>query len=147
MAYLPPAPTPQVQACLARAHARYDAPVLLLRAILAVEGGRAGTESRNANGTQDLGWAQINTSWLPVLRKAGITKADLLYDPCVNIGVSAWILRLNFQQYGNWRQAIEAYNAGNELQLGRNYAQHVVSIWDGLWRARNNDRLAASNPG
>lgn len=135
---LPAGPTPRVQACIARAHARYDTPALLLRAILAVEGGGAGVASQNANGTQDLGWAQINTSWLPRLRETGITRADLLYDPCVNIGVSAWILRRNYQQYGNWFQAIEAYNAGNALALGHAYALRVVTLWTRMWRLKTN---------
>lgn len=123
-----------MQVCLARAHARYDTPVLLLRAILAVEGGGAGVVGHNPNGTQDLGWAQINSSWMPVLHKTGITTADLLHDPCVNIGVAAWLLRLNFQRYGNWFQAVEAYNAGNKLGRGKAYAQKVTSIWTALWR-------------
>lgn len=135
MPYLPPVPTPRIQACLQWAHARYDTPVLLLRAILAVEGGHAGVISRNVNGTQDLGWAQINTSWMPLLRRTGISRADLLYNPCVNIGVSAWLLRLNYQQYGNWFNAIEAYNAGNELWKGRAYAVKVDRLWSGMWRA------------
>ena len=140
---VPPAPPAGIQACISRAHARYDTPEFLLRAILAVEGGGAGIVSPNANGTADLGWAQINSTWLPTLKRVGITRASLLYDPCVNVGVSAWILRNNYMQYGNWFQAIEAYNAGNRLELGSGYATRVVAIWTQLWRTRP---VAASGP-
>ena len=129
-----PAPPAGIQACISRAHTRYDTPEFLLRAILAVEGGAAGVASPNANGTVDLGWAQINSTWLPALRRVGITRGALLYNPCVNIGVSAWILRNNYARYGNWFQAIEAYNAGNRLSLGSGYATRVVAIWTQLWR-------------
>lgn len=67
----------------------------------------------NKNNTYDIGLMQINTIWLPQLRKYGISKADL-FDPCTNIHVGAWILSGLIQRHGlNW-DAIGRYNGGGQ---------------------------------
>lgn len=65
----------------------------------------------NSDGTRDLGLMQINTFWLPHLRKFNISEQDL-FDPCTNIHVGAWILAQNIQQFGNNWIAVGAYNVG-----------------------------------
>jgi len=120
---------PAIHTCVAEASQRYEIPHALLYSVIKVEGGKAGTISKNRNGTADLGWAQINTVWLPTLKKYGISKQDLLYDPCVNIGISAWILRKNYARYYNWVDAISAYNSGYKLKYGRKYARKVIVMW------------------
>jgi hypothetical protein len=56
------------------------------------QGGHVGQISWNRNGSYDIGPAQVNSTWLPTLEKAGITKAELLNNGCLNIAVGAWIL-------------------------------------------------------
>ena len=84
--------------CVAAAAAVYRLPPAIIASILAVEGGQAGTRSRDADGSEDLGPAQINTVWLDeVAKAAGITRAEadrrLQWDGCFNIRVSGAILR------------------------------------------------------
>jgi hypothetical protein len=65
----------------------------------------------NKNGTYDIGLMQINSAWLPTLKKFGISE-DTLNDPCVNLKVGAWVLANNAKVFGwNWT-AIGAYNVG-----------------------------------
>lgn len=125
----PHVPQEMVQECIAQASHHYGIPKPLIHAVLEVEGGSEGTVHRNNNGTEDLGWAQINTVWLPQLKKYGITRQKLLHDPCVNIGVSAWIMRQNYAQYQDWTSAIAAYNAGSRLKVGMPYARKVIRSW------------------
>ena len=66
---------------------------------------------KNANGTHDIGLMQINSVWLPRLKQYGITR-EMLFDPCVNINVGAWILAQAVRELGyNWN-AIGAYHTG-----------------------------------
>jgi len=53
---------------------------------------------------------QINSSWLPKLRKYGIGVNEL-FDPCTSIQVGAWILAQNIQRLGHSWEAVGAYNS------------------------------------
>ncbi|HCA7081259.1 TPA: lytic transglycosylase domain-containing protein [Citrobacter sedlakii] len=62
--------------------------------------------------SEDVGLMQINSSWFPTLASMGITRNDLLNNPCQNIYVGAWILAKNISSNGvNW-ESVGAYNAG-----------------------------------
>jgi len=116
--------------CIAYTAARYEIPANLLVAILKTEGGRVGMESRNKNGTFDLGPMQINTTWLPVLKEHGITRAMLRDDGCVNVWVGGWILRTGLNSASNWWRGVGRYHSatmrpGRDLNGG--YAQKVWS--------------------
>jgi len=122
-----------VLSCLLISAERYEIPPLLLQSVYEVERGNKGVVSKNRNGTEDLGWMQINTVWLKELKHTGITKEDLINDPCINFGVAAHILRLRFAKYRNWQDAIASYNAGFKLNNGRRYARKVILKWNKLY--------------
>lgn len=135
-------PLTQVQQCIRAAASQYQVPELLLYSILRKENGRVGHVSRNRNGTYDYGPAQINSSHLPVLGKYGITASHLVWSPCINVGVSAWVLRTNYERQGkDWARAIVAYNIGNSrwtpqrYRIGYAYARDVIRIWHEYDRA------------
>lgn len=65
----------------------------------------------NANGSVDIGLMQINSSWLPVLKKYGIDQNTLLSNSCINMQIGAWILRKNIDKLGYGWNAVGAYNA------------------------------------
>lgn len=127
--------------CLEQAAARYQVPERLLWAIISKEGGKPGTQSRNTNGTLDLGPAQVNTSWLPQLTKFGITASHLTYDYCLNVGVSAWILSQQAVRKGDWFKATMAYHLGpnnwtpERTSRGYQYAKDVWGRWELYERA------------
>lgn len=92
---------------------KYSVNPYLLYAIATTESGlRPNIVSKpNSNGSYDIGLMQINSSWLPKLKRMGITEANLLNDSCTNLEVGAWILADNMQRHGNTWTAVGAYNA------------------------------------
>lgn len=98
--------------CFDRAATRHRIPADLLRAIACVESGHdAYAVNRNTDGSVDLGVMQINSWWLPTLRRFGI-EGDHLWDFCTNVHVGAWVLAHNIKIFGLTWRAIGAYNAG-----------------------------------
>ena len=84
---------PLTQECLASVASEYDIHPDILLAILFVEGGTVGENSRaNANGSYDIGLFQINSIHLNKLKGYGITEDQLRNDGCVNARVAAWHL-------------------------------------------------------
>jgi hypothetical protein len=80
------------ESCVAAAAATYHLPISVFVGVLATEHARVGDVSANANGSYDIGPAQINSSWLPELSREGITRQALLNDGCLNIRIGARIL-------------------------------------------------------
>lgn len=131
--------TAQVVQCVADASVRYEVPELLLHAILRKENGRTGQAVRNANGTYDMGLAQINTVWVPHFARYGVKLEHLLYDPCTNLQAAAYILKDNALKFkGDWFKSIVAYNIGPNnwtparYSVGYRYATDVVRYWWGF---------------
>ena len=112
--------------CWREASLRYHVPVDLLFSIAHVESHVEKSPIHwNGDGTYDIGLMQINSSWLPTLRRYGITQKTLLTNACVNLNVGAWILSSDIHRYGlNWR-GVGAYNAGTPY-LQALYARNVA---------------------
>lgn len=103
-------------ACWEQVGARYSINPYLLYAIAKTESGlNAAAIHRNKDGSYDVGMMQINSSWLPILRKYGIDDRQLL-DPCTSIEVGAWILAQNMQRMGNSWNAVGAYNSSKPVE-------------------------------
>lgn len=117
--------------CIDDAAAFQHVNVSLMRGIAQVESGmQPNRVNTNSNGTTDIGLMQINSSWLPVLAREGISEQSL-FDPCTNAYVGAWILSENIRQFGpNWN-AVGAYNAASpdkRLSYARKVYDAVQSI-------------------
>lgn len=104
-------------ACMALVASIYHLPPRVLPAIHAIEGGRVGTVSSNANGTQDLGVMQVNTLWLPALaRYTGLSEAEvrvrLVERACFNIAAAGAILRTHLNETrGDLMRAVGNYHS------------------------------------
>lgn len=83
---------PPTKSCIEAAARHYHVSLKLFRGILRTENGHVGQVHHNHNGSIDIGPAQINSIWLPTLRRHGITKHMLLTNGCLNVQVGAWIL-------------------------------------------------------
>jgi soluble lytic murein transglycosylase-like protein len=115
---------------------RFGISRFLLAAIAEHESGmKPAAVSRNKDGSMDIGLMQINTTWLPTLKKYGIGIPELK-NACVNLHVGAWILANDFAQYGtNWR-AVGAYNAVSEWKRAL-YARKISTRYAAILRHSN----------
>lgn len=109
------APSLEVDACLQAASTKHGIAYPLLRAIAETESSFNPNAVRRpftagGNETTDFGLMQINSGWLPMLAKHGISEKDL-FAPCVSADIGAWILAQNFKSLGVTWEAVGAYNA------------------------------------
>lgn len=83
----------------------------VLKAILKVESsGNPLAINRNANGTVDVGIAQMNSMHFKELAKYNIVP-NQLFDACTAIYVAAWHLAKQIDRWGNTWFAIGAYHS------------------------------------
>ena len=120
------AAAPLAQAfCFDLAQKTYGIAAPLLMAIAEQESGfNPRAVGGNTNGSRDMGLMQINSSWLPLLARHGVSERDL-FDPCTNVMIGAWVLANNVRRHGPTVKALGAYNAASpERQL--RYATAVL---------------------
>ena len=129
--------TPKALAlCLFTAAHTYAVPPSMILGMLKVENGRIGEVRHNANHSSNLGPMQINTVWVPEVVK--YWKVDpqqaiqeLRDDPCMNIGVSAWILSKEYSATGNIYSAVAEFHEDNPEDAlsisGKTYEERVIA--------------------
>lgn len=120
--------------CVVPAALRHGVNPQILRAVLQVESAmRPHVVQRNANGSVDVGMAQINSVHFPELAKWGITPNQLL-DPCVAAHVAAWHLKRGLVRYGNNWFGVAAYHSVTPEHNAR-YQVRVQEalVRSGLW--------------
>ena len=107
----PPQALQSPERCIPAAAQHHRIDPRLLRAVLKVESDlRPWAFGRNANGTVDMGMAQINSIHLPELARHGI-QTQHLFDPCVASYVAAWLLRKNIDRHGLTWRGVAAYHS------------------------------------
>lgn len=106
----------------------------VLRAIVWFESkGDAGAIHRNADGSVDIGQAQINSIHFSTLARYGVPRRALT-DACVNVFVAAWLLKQKMVRHGNTWRAIGAYHSETPVHRDA-YArsiQRVLMSWGEL---------------
>jgi soluble lytic murein transglycosylase-like protein len=113
--------------CFARAGAYQGVNPLILRAIAWYESkGDAGAVHRNADGSIDVGQAQINSVHFAELRRYGVPPSALK-DACVNTYVAAWMLKQKMIRYGNTWHAIGAYHSETPSRRDQ-YARSIHNV-------------------
>ena len=133
-------PSPAVEACLQAAAAKHSLNYLLLRSIAEQESSfNPVAVGGNTNGSSDFGLMQINSSWLPTLRKYGVSQQDL-FNPCINADVGAWILADNFRRMGVTWDAVGAYNASTPWKR----VKYATGVYNKLARYANTPAAANS---
>lgn len=102
-----------IDQCVYAAAKEYELDPLILKSVISVEGGQIGTHKRNKDGSYDLGIMQINTINVPDVQKSlGISKKELILDPCKNILAGAWLLMKRIKEYpGKKWFAVGAYHS------------------------------------
>jgi hypothetical protein len=125
-------------ACMALVASIYHLPPRVLPSIQAIEGGRSGTISDDADGSQDLGVMQINTRWIEPLatytRKPDAwVRTRLINEPCYNVAAAGAILRTYLNEdRGDLMQAIGDYHS-HTRQLNLTYRSRVMQAAEELF--------------
>ena len=86
------------------------------------------------SGTHDYGWFQINwTSWKGAAKRiCGVTSADQLMDPYVNVRMAIYVYGDCVAKYGRGSRAWSCYNTGkgyNSTKYSRK-AEKALQIWE-----------------
>lgn len=125
--------------CFMESSQRTGIPYNLLLAVKMTESGPTFNPmvSRRNRKSVDIGMMQVNSSWLPMLSRFGVTEANL-YDPCVNVDVASRILAYTVAKEGDWTRGIARYHTGSgkpwtEVQVrGLRYASEVLQHYRSL---------------
>jgi soluble lytic murein transglycosylase-like protein len=117
--YVPPEKLTANAPCVAAAAQRHDVNPWVLKAILKVESDfNPLAVNKNANGTVDVGMAQINSIHFGKLAKYGIAPADLM-DGCNATYVAAWHLANQIRVHGNTWFGVASYHSASPCQNKR----------------------------
>ncbi|WP_107311060.1 lytic transglycosylase domain-containing protein [Burkholderia metallica] len=128
--------------CFTLAGERHGIDPLLLVAIAEIESSMdPNAFNKNRNGTYDVGLMQINSTHLPRLRKAGITKRQLVEEPCTSIDTGASILAGFIERHGYTWNAVGAYNAGSSSNRASARKAYATKVWH-VYRNLTSDRTA-----
>lgn len=120
--------------CINDAAIYYHVPATLILSVIKTENGRNGIAVKNKNGTYDLGVMQINTSWLPRLKKQGFTPEKIKSDPCTNVYVGTWILAQGiangngWKGVGNYHSYTPKFNERYQLKVKNTYAGYQTVL-------------------
>ena len=122
----PPEALPVTMECVVAVAQRYQLPVELIGGILAQERGRLGQSRPNRDGSHDMGPMQINSFWLPMLRRYGVEESHMLHHGCWNLAVGAWIVRYEHARgHGGLWQAVGRYHS-HDPRRAAGYAARVA---------------------
>lgn len=101
---------------------RYGLDSRIIKALIEEESGWV-TSAEGDNGNS-IGLMQIQERWhKDRMKRLGVTN---LYDSEQNITVGCDILSELLNKYGNYRDALSAYNSGN-IKDGRAYAERILN--------------------
>ena len=117
--------------CINQAAVDYHVPAVLIVSVLKTEDGRNGMASPNKNGTYDFGPMQINSRWLPRLQQFGISQHDIQYNPCINVGVGAWILGTSIADRNQLWPGVGDYHS-HTWNLNQSYNTKVRMRYEAL---------------
>lgn len=134
--------------CFDEAAQRYNVNAHLLRAMAKVESSMnpdAMNMSHKARtGSYDIGLMQINSRWLPTLKKFDIDEAALR-QPCTSVIVGAWILADTMQRNGASWNGVGAYNAACTQLKGTDCERARMKYANLVWRAMNKNATQKSS--
>ena len=127
-----------IAVCLYLASQTFELPPQILPTILAVEGGKVGTVSKNTNATVDLGPMQVNSIWLEEMSKTlamppQAVRHRLTHDACFNVFVAAYILRGEIDAAGGkfW-DGVGHYHSRTPAIKAR-YLKKITRTWARLF--------------
>lgn len=126
--------------CFYEAGKYYNVSPELLMAIALVESNlNPKALNKNKDGSYDIGIMQINTSWIPYLKRQGINES-YIWDPCWNIYFGAMVLKHCMNLFGNTWKAVDCYNKGQKK--ARHSSSYVWKVYKKIEKVKS--QLAAN---
>lgn len=123
-----PAQLARAAPCVSDAAVLHRVNPWILKAILKVESGfNANAINRNANGSVDVGMAQINSIHFSELARWGIAPGHLM-DGCVATYVAAWHLAKQMRKHGDSWFGVASYHSTTPCQNAR----YAALVWNAL---------------
>jgi soluble lytic murein transglycosylase-like protein len=127
---------PATVECVMSASRLQGVPVPIIFGFLKTEGGHLGQESRNTDGSYDLGPMQINDrAWLQTIAKmhfagdAAAARNFVRDDGCYNIHIGTWIFKQALVEAGgDYRAAVGYYNSHNPAYAERYRRRYAESL-------------------
>lgn len=114
--------------CINQAAVQYYVPAALIISVLKIENGYPGLATLNSNGTTDYGPMQINSIWLPKIKRFGYTRYLIQNDPCANVAVGTWILSQEIAQNKLLWKGVGDYHS-HTFSKNKNYSSKVRRIY------------------
>lgn len=115
--------------CINQAALHHHVPATMIVSVMQIENGKNGDAIKNKNGSYDLGVMQINSIWLSKLKKYGVTRDALQYNPCVNVDVGTWLLARAIAKSKGW-SGVGNYHSFTP-KFNRTYSSKVKAKYDG----------------
>jgi len=110
--------------CIQDAAIQFHVPIKIIITVLNIERGQLGALEKNKNGTYDIGPLQINSTWLPTLKKHGISQYDVQWNPCINVKIGTWLLAKAIASEGDLLKGISNYHSHTPY-FNHQYSQQV----------------------
>lgn len=109
----------------------YGVPQALIKAIITVESAfnpNAQNPSSSAGGLMQL----IDKTWHSIWQQLGVEQLPNKYDPNANIQAGTYLLKQNYDRFGNWEKAVEAYYNGHPSNdsATQSYTQKVLKYFN-----------------
>ena len=127
--------------CIHQAESLYAIPAKLIISVLKTEGGYIGAKIKNSNGSYDYGPMQINSLWIPVIKKYGYTKTDIQFNPCINVKIGAWILNQKMADETRFWQGVGDYHS-HTPNLNLTYSKKVYGHYEDISRVLEGEEFS-----
>lgn len=114
--------------CINESAIEFHVPAKLIIAVLNVEHGKKGEANKNKDGSYDLGPMQVNSIWLPELKRFSVTKEALQNDPCLNVKVGTWILGKAIASEKELVKGVSDYHSRTPI-YNKIYAQKIKVVY------------------
>lgn len=110
--------------CINSVATEFHVPAKLIIAIIATERGKKGEIVKNRNGSYDMGPMQVNSRWLPMLEKHGISMQEVRDNVCLNVRIGTFLLGKAIASESNLQQGIGNFNS-HTPSFNHRYVQKV----------------------
>jgi hypothetical protein len=116
--------------CISFASKTYKVHELVLMAVLLTEGGYLAPLKRNANGTYDHGFGQINSVRKEEVAKIGFSMEELVINPCKNILATSYLLSTEIKDAAELWTGVANYHYSNAGKHPKYHFRYKINVFN-----------------